>query len=239
MMKYVGVDGCRGGWFAVWIEDGHWSCLRYADFRTLWAAHSDARCILVDIPVGLAEDADRAADRQMRPVLGNRKSSVFNAPVRRAVYASSKAEARSINQRLIGKSLSEQSLGIVKKMKEVDSFLLETEGAREIVLESHPELCFAKMAGSPMEYAKKDFLGGLERLRIIRNFVPEVEGMLAGSRALYPRSAVEADDMLDAFILAVTAWKGQGRLTPMPDPPEIDGRGLRMAVWYYDISSEV
>lgn len=235
-MKYVGVDGCKGGWFAVWVDNEHWGSLRFDDFSQLWEAHSDAKCILVDMPVGLPDESVRLADSQARAMLRQRKCSVFNTPVRSAVYAASKAEAKSINEKLVGKSLSEQSLAIAKKIYEVDVFLNSEKGARETVFESHPELCFAKAVGNPLKYGKKDFLGGLERFKIIEGFIPNVEEMLEDIRGEYPKSVVEVDDMLDAFILAISAWKSGGELVPVPNPPEVDAMGLRMAVWYHDFT---
>ena len=51
------------------------------------------------------------------------KSSVFNTPVWKAVYAETKAEAKSINEKLSGKSLSEQYMDITKMVLETDRFL--------------------------------------------------------------------------------------------------------------------
>jgi predicted RNase H-like nuclease len=52
--KYIGVDGCRAGWFYVSIN-------RYGEFDSgvfktlpeLWQAHKRDSLILVDIPIGL------------------------------------------------------------------------------------------------------------------------------------------------------------------------------------------
>jgi len=231
-MKFVGVDGCKGGWFAVWVNDGQWAFDLYARFEELWAVHSDAVCVLVDMPIGLAKDCVRKADSETRKMLAGRAGSLFNTPVRSAVHAESKAEAKSINQALVGKSLTEQSLGIMQKVKAVDLFITETPEAVDVVRESHPELNFNMAAGRAMEYAKRDVLGVVERLEILERIMPDVRGLIAEVRERYPMSKVAGDDILDACILAVTGLKSGGQLTPIPNPPEIDENGLPMAVWY-------
>ena len=231
-MKYVGVDGCKGGWFVVWGDDGRWDFEVYVDFSALWQAHCDAGCILVDIPIGLARDSVRQADVQTRNLLGPRKSSIFNTPVREAVHALSKEAAKSINRQAVGKSLSEQSLGIMTKIKEVDLFLTVHPEAVEKVFESHPELCFAKAAGQPMRYAKKDVAGVLERYELLKRFVPDVRGFVERVRNSCPAGVMAGDDVFDALILAVIGGQGRGKLKSIPEPPEFDEKGLPMAIWY-------
>ena len=72
----------------------------------------------------MAGSGTREADQEARNALPSKlKSCVFNTPVRKAVYAGTKIEAKSINEKLSGKSLSEQSLGLIGKIWEVDMFL--------------------------------------------------------------------------------------------------------------------
>jgi predicted RNase H-like nuclease len=246
-MKGVGIDGCRGGWFAVWTRDGtRWECALYPDIATVWRDHADAAALLADIPVGLPGQGTRLADGLARQRLGPRKASVFNVPARQAALAMGredtpqavrKATARETNRMLSGKSLSEQSLGIVPKILEMDAFLLATPAARGRVFEAHPEVCFSLAGGAPMVYSKKEFLGGLERLRLVEQWIAAAQAMLADARGRYPRAAVATDDMLDAMILAASAYCCQGRPTPMPDPPECDETGLPMAIWYHDFNN--
>lgn len=233
-MKYVGVDGCRGGWFVFWLDGEQWGMDVYEDWSSLWTVHADAAILLVDIPIGLPQNGTRQADILIRKQVKGRSSSVFNTPVRSAVYAATKPEARSISQSLSGKSLSEQSLMLIPKIVGVDQFLLATKSARGKVREAFPEFCFAQIVGKPLSYSKKDFLGGLERLEIVKEFVPDSVDIMHGVRSKWPKSVVQCDDVLDAMILAVTGQLAQGHLSPLPDPPEVDGAGLEMAVWYYE-----
>jgi len=245
-MKGVGIDGCRGGWLAVWTGDGKdWESALYPDMASVWADHGDADALFADIPIGLPDHGSRLADTLARRLLGPRGASVFNAPVRGAARAMAdqgvppaerRARAKGINRQLSGKSLSEQSLSVVEKILEMDSFLSAAPEARGKVFEAHPEVCFALAGGAPMVHAKKDFLGGLERLRLVQRWIPDAQAMLASVRALHPRSMVDADDVLDAMILGAGAHCCQGRPASMPDPPERDGTGLPMAIWYHDFN---
>lgn len=237
-MKYVGVDGCKAGWLGAWVEDGRWDVGVYAEFGLLWADHADAEVVLVDIPIGLAEGGDRAVEPLVRQMLGPRRSSVFNTPARSAVHAPTKEAARVANRKASGKSLSEQSLGIMNKIREVDSFLADHPEAREKVLESHPEVCFSMAAGQPMAYAKRDVPGVVERYDILHRHVPDVRGVLDRVRAGYPASKVAGDDVFDALILAVTAGQGVNRLQSVPDPVEYDETGLPMAIWYAEFEEQ-
>ncbi|BCS88932.1 DUF429 domain-containing protein [Pseudodesulfovibrio sediminis] len=236
-MKHVGIDGCKGGWVAVWTAEGQWGCTVYPTIRDLWKAHLDAGVLLLDMPIGLARSGDRKADIETRKRLGARKSSLFNAPVRGAVYAGSKAEAREINRLATGKSLSEQSLCLINKMQEVDMFLTAVPEARAVFRESHPELAFSLVAGTDMRYAKRDVLGVIERFELLELHVPGLRALVASVRERHVMTQVAGDDILDACILCVMAWKSRGRLASIPDPPERDENGLPMAIWYYDITS--
>ncbi|OIQ49877.1 hypothetical protein BerOc1_01805 [Pseudodesulfovibrio hydrargyri] len=231
-MKFVGVDGCKAGWCAAWVADGRWDVGVYPLFADLWSEHRDAASVLVDIPIGLADNANRTAESLLRERLGPRRASVFNTPARAALHAGSKVAAKEINRKASGKSLSEQSLGIIKKIEEVDLFFAANLGAVEKVFESHPELCFALAGGAPMRYPKRDTPGVLERYEILTRFVPDVRGLLDRVRGMFPASKVAGDDMFDALILAVTGRQGARRMRSLPDPAERDAAGLPMAIWY-------
>jgi len=237
-MWYVGVDACKGGWFAAGLgPDGVRTALCPA-FADVWEAFAPALRVFVDMPVGLAERGTRAADASTRRALPSHlKSSIFNTPVRSAVHAPDKNTAKAINRTLTGKSLSEQSLGLVAKIREVDNWLQARPERRDFVFESHPELCFGQLGGGYPAHAKKDFLGGLERLRILERYIPDAEAVLAEARSRHVRTVVAADDMLDALILAVAARESgeRPRFHPAADRPETDATGLPMAVWYPDL----
>ncbi len=51
--------------------------------------------------------------------------------------------------------------------------------------------------------------------------------------AKYRRKDVAKDDVLDALVAAITAL---GPLNSLPDPPELDDKGLPMQMLYRDTS---
>lgn len=235
-MWYVGVDACKGGWFAVGIGPEGARAALCGTFASVWERFRPLTRLFLDMPVGLPEEGTRAADAEARRALPpHLASTIFNTPVRAAVYAPTKDVAKVVNRKLAGKSLSEQSLGLVKKIREVDTFLRAHPEVRDLVYESHPELCFGRLGGGFPSFAKKDWLGGFERFRIVRNFMPEVEFLLADARRAHLRTEVACDDMLDACILAVAARESERRPRFYPkglDAPEADAEGLPMAIWH-------
>lgn len=107
----MGLDGCRGGWFAVILaEDGRWELGLFPDISTAWASCRDSSLILIDIPIGLKEDGiERQCDREARRLLGKRHPSVFPVPCRQAVYAETYRAACDINEQRTGRRLSKQT----------------------------------------------------------------------------------------------------------------------------------
>lgn len=87
----VGVDGCKAGWIAVRCDPGMApSVAVFASFTALLASLPDDAVIAVDMPIGLpafSSKGGRGPEALVRPLLGNRQSSVFSIPSRAALYA--------------------------------------------------------------------------------------------------------------------------------------------------------
>lgn len=237
-MKYVGVDGCRGGWFAVILEGNRQRCSLYGDFPALWSEQGDAACILVDIPIGLpdAPPYDRRADSLARKRLKGRGASVFSPGVQAVLQAPDYQAACEANRKVTGKKISKQFWNIVPKIIDVDKVVDANPVCREILRESHPELCFMLAAGRELVHAKKTAEGVDERLAVLQSVRPKSEDLYCKSLAEFFRKDVARDDVLDAMILAVTAWSSAGRLNSFPSPPQYDTRGVPMAIWYHEFS---
>ncbi|MEW6226588.1 MAG: DUF429 domain-containing protein [Bacillota bacterium] len=236
MAFYVGVDGCKAGWFAVALaENDAWDAAVFPDVVSLWERFKDAVLILVDVPIGLRDRGpeERACDLEARRLLKwPRRSSVFRVPCRSAVYASTWEEASRINEELTGKRFPKQSWGIVRKIREVDEFL-ETHGeARFRLRETHPEVCFWALAGRPMEHRKKTHAGFEERLEVLRSVCPAANTIVQRALSGWRRSQVVRDDVLDALVAAVSAKMGAGELTSLPATSECDSKGLQMEIVY-------
>ena len=232
---FVGVDGCRAGWLAIGLEaGGSWQVDIFPDVSSLWRHHQEAFLILIDIPIGLKAQgrAERRCDPKVRKLLGPRRSSVFPAPCRGAIYASSYQEACDINQQLTGKRLSVENWNIIPKIREMDCLLSDDTAARGCIREIHPELCFWGLAGRPMQHAKKRCEGLAERIQLLQSIYPQTVDIIDHALSTYRRKDVARDDILDALSAAVTGLMGRENLVSIPQEPEFDERGLRMEMVY-------
>ena len=232
---FVGIDGCRAGWFAIGLEaTGNWQINIFPDVSSLWNHHRRATLILIDIPIGLKTEGktERRCDPEARKLLGPRRSSVFPAPCRGAIYARSYQEACDINQRLTGKRLSVENWNIIPKIREVDCLFSDDKSVRGRIREIHPELCFWGLAGRPMQHAKKRKEGLSERTQLLRSIYPQTADIIAHALSTYRRKDVARDDILDALSAAVTGLIGGQNLVSIPQEQEFDERGLRMEMVY-------
>ena len=92
------------------------------------------------------------------------------------------------------------------------------------VVEVHPELSFARLAGAPLPDRKRTPVGVERRRRL-----------LAGAGIVLPGEpgrGVAEDDLLDAAAAAWTASRvAPGEADPRPDPPEVFSDGWPCAIW--------
>ncbi|MGD0627258.1 MAG: DUF429 domain-containing protein [Thermodesulfobacteriota bacterium] len=236
-MIFVGVDGCKKGWFAVKLtDDFEWEVEVFEDIDALWTEFYDAAAILIDIPIGLKEDGpdERECDVIARKFLGNKRaSSVFRPPCRKAVH-SPLDRSSGINFHITKKRLPLQTLNIVSKIRQVDRILSEEKSAKAVIRETHPEICFWALAGRhPMEYPKKETEGFLERKEILQSVYPLTQNIVERALTTYRRNEVARDDILDALAAAVTAQIGFNRFLTIPEIPPVDSKGLRMEMVYF------
>jgi predicted RNase H-like nuclease len=246
----AGIDGCPGGWIVVFARPHGTLMVRRVVEHFDEIAIGDERpaIIAVDVPIGLPARSpakSRLAESAVRPLLGDRKSSVFRIPSRAAVYASVASEPADERERFFAacdiarktsddsKAFSKQSFYILDKVVEVDAFLRKNTDYISRVFETHPELAFVRMnGGKPLDHPKKSknrvYPPGLELRRglLRRASLPDdVIGMKP------PNGAAE-DDLIDALACVVTARHIHGgRARCHPDPPDRDEHGLPMAVW--------
>ncbi len=236
-MLVVGVDGCKAGWVAISLApDFHGEVRVFPHFFALWEAFRQAASILVDIPIGLLDrgPGERRCDLEARKLLGwPRRSSVFRVPCRPAVYAATYDEAIRTNEELTGTRIFRATWNIVPKIRELDELLASVAGARQVVREVHPELCFwALQGGRPLGHSKKTAPGGAERFRVLASLCPSAPDMLAAFEP-FRRHRVARDDLLDALAAAVTAYYGIEGLSVLPATPEADAHGLPMEMVFW------
>ena len=234
-MKYIGIDGCRSGWFFVGIDED--SSFQVGVIREISAVQQwldGATLILVDIPIGLLTtgETERHCDIEARQMIKPRGSTVLPAPARSAVHKNTFEEASAENHRCLGRKLSKQSFDICKKIGEVDEFMrLVRPGSK--VREMHPEVAFCGLRnGSPILTKKKKSDGYLDRLNLLGALYPKTDAVVSAARAKVPlKKDLADDDILDALVGAVTA-SFSPTLKTLPHNPNTDDEGLPMEMVY-------
>ncbi len=203
----------------------------YATIANVLTALPPSAVIGIDIPIGLAESGERECDAMARQFLKPfRAASIFSAPLRCVLDATTHAEASDRRFAREGKRMSIQAYNILPKVREVDDALRSAAAPRR-VHEVHPEISFAQMnAGVPLEHSKKSSGGRAARLALLRkHFGDEPERLLAEIR----RSEAVADDVLDALAVLWTARRlCEGVALRLPADPPLDPTGLPMAIHY-------
>ena len=233
VIKYVGVDGCKGGWIGVGLDDSGKACVKVREaFSDLVDCFGDACVILVDIPIGLPEDTTpRACDIEARKKLGRKRlAAVFPAPPRPFVdkvaltpdwdwtaahgkpFQEAFAEANKWHrEKFRNKGLAAQAFGIAPKIAEMDEFMRTRDAASPEIREVHPEICFwALNEQQPMSHKKSNSEGREERLATLRRCAQDINGIdvdaiFKKARDKWTKTRVADDDILDALAAAITA----------------------------------
>ncbi len=225
---YIGVDGCKGGWIACVLDHGELRLERFNSMEALVGHYPEFDSFLIDMAVGLRSGADQLRpDDLARKELGARSSSIFPIPCRQAVYAGREEEKKQANIKALGKSLPKQTINIIPKIRELDEFLTNHPEYKNRILESHPEVDFARLNGAVVLSRKKEYLGFSERAAILKKYLPGES--LSGMWEMAKMLICNPDDLLDAACLAVTAALAAGRMCEtIPAEPEQDENGLYM-----------
>jgi predicted RNase H-like nuclease len=225
--RVLGVDACRAGWIAIaWSGEAIHAYVHtdIGGIAALAAADGPVQAIGIDIPIGLADSSLRRADLLARKVAGPRWASVFVTPVRPALLLDRYAEASALNRRLTGAGISRQAYNLRDKILQVDDWLPSAPCA---VVEVHPELSFAELAGKPLADSKSTWPGAVRRRRLLADAGIAVSGDLG-----LTGHHVGVDDVLDAAAVAWTATRvTRGAARCLPDPPERFSDGIACAIW--------
>ena len=237
-MNYLGIDGCKAGWFCVSLsENDDYSFRVVPDAKSLSEYAENASSVLIDIPIGLHDkgteerQCDKEARRLLRP---KRSSSVFPAPARQALQAAGYEQAQQFNRSAIGRGLSQQSWNIVPKIREIDELLLSNPSLQGVLRECHPEVCFwALNAKHAMLHNKKQEAGRHERLAVLQTYFAPCHQLFESAASQYLRRQLALDDIIDAMVCAVTAKFGYNNYTTVPASPMSDIRGLPMEIVYW------
>ena len=225
----LGVDACPGGWVGVVLDTTRRaSVFVAADIAGLVALVRETQpvsVVAVDIPMGLPDSTGRLADAEARKQLVGKSSSLFSTPVRAALEAESYAAAREANLAATGgrTSVSAQAYALREKVLQVDAWVRSGPGVA--VVEVHPEVSFARMAGAPVLASKKD-PGGVRA----RREALAAHGIVAPP--WFRGAGFGEDDLLDACAAAWTAVRHSlGASESFPATPEVFSDGIPAAIW--------
>jgi predicted RNase H-like nuclease len=247
----VGVDGCKAGWIAVRRDPGAApSAAVFPSFAALLDALPADATVAVDMPIGLpdvSQKGGRGPEALVRPLIGNRQSSVFAIPSRAALYAhtdgfttveawhaahrqaSEVAKATSDPPR----GVSIQAFGIFAKIREIDAVLIARPELRCRVFESHPEVAFCRLNGDQAMRLPKKIKGAVNPAGMAeRKALLCRHGYVSGFLNRTPPRGAAADDFLDAAAMMLIAGRiASGKAKPFPDPPLADRFGIPVAIW--------
>lgn len=226
--KYIGVDGCKGGWIASIYDRGIFEIKKYSSVDELVEANKNYKELLIDMVIGLQSNKDEVRpDNAARALIPGRTSTIFAVPARQAVYAETRAAIREANKSALDKDLPAQAIAIIPKMRELDEFLQENPAHKNRLKESHPEVCFSRLNGSVVMSRKADEEGITERVGIIKKYMPEITEEYIYQEA--KRFKCNADDIVDSIVLCITAnLVAQGKTDVIPEVVQEDVTGLRM-----------
>lgn len=225
---YIGVDGCKNGWIAAILDYGTLKMERFATVQEITEKYPEFDAFLIDMVIGLRDNTTQTRpDEAARMELGVKASTVFPIPSRSAVYKDTEEEQKKANLDALGKSLAKQSIAIIPKIKELDIFLTEHPEYQGRILESHPEVDFARLNGAVVTTRKKEYTGFTQRKIVLSQYLDRdsMSDFYDMAKGLY----CNPDDLMDAACLAVTAaLHAHGLSETIPEEPDRDSRGLEM-----------
>jgi len=209
-VRVAGLDGTKGGWVTVVLDDGAFAGDRLIQpVEATFDELADAEVLAIDVPIGFGP---RQADVAARRFLTGAASTVFTTPTRELLE----------NPFGPGLGISAQAHALGPRILHVTQLAQSDERLYEV----HPEVSFRAMnSGRPLRYRKRWAGGVVERLEHLRR-----HGIALTQ--LGESASVRVDDVLDA---AAAAWSAHrialGTACTLPDPPDVvDGR--KVAIWY-------
>ncbi|MBW0105584.1 DUF429 domain-containing protein [Pseudonocardia sp. KRD291] len=226
-MQVAGVDGVPDGW-VVCVLSGAGS----PGTTVSWSVEPDAAAVLartrdcgavgVDIPIGLPSGpARRACDVATAARLGRARSSVFPAPPREVLAATSHPDACAMAREVTGKAISLQTFQIGAKIREWDAL----DAVPATVVEAHPELSLRTLAPDVAFVPKKTARGLGQRIAALARWVDPALAL-----ADLP-ARTRLDDVLDALAVSWTAARWlRGEAETLGDETDARGRPMRVVV---------
>lgn len=240
-MWVAGIDGCRTGWMAALmrVDDPVSARLRIAaTLADILDGPEQPAFVAVDMPIGLPDrtlGSGRMPEQLVRPLLGQRQSSVFAIPSRAAIHAADyrKACALAVETSDPPRKVSRQGFNLFPKIREIDALLRARPALIPRVFEVHPELAFWSLNGrkplpEPKKVKSRPYGPGLA----LRRALLAKAGLPVALTGAAPPGGAGEDDLIDALAgLTVALDLATGGGQPFPDPPGRDAHGLPVAIW--------
>jgi predicted RNase H-like nuclease len=238
----AGADGCPPGW-AVVLRDVAGrkpaQLMVFATMAELLRLPVMPALLAVDMPIGLPEAvgaSGRAPESELRTLLGERKSSLFSIPARRAIYAADyeAACAEALATSEPPRKISIQAYNLFPKIRELDELIRNDPGLASIMRESHPEGAFMVMNDRQPLTEPKKVKSALHPpgIAMRKALLMAVAGYDAAFLDQRPPRGVGVDDFLDACACAYVAEKlATGTAISFPAKPERDAYDIPMAIW--------
>lgn len=207
----AGIDGYPGGWVCAHLTRGAitWSTAEVDAIATLLQQDTITG---VDMPIGLSDSGLRECDSRARRELPGAASRVFTTPPRAVLMLGLEArneEVQALSRRLTGRGVSRQALGLATRILALDSALAADPTLT--VIEVHPEISFAALAGQVLD-RKKSAAGVGQRVAALLTWRTDIADVLAAAPLTVP-----IDDALDALaaLWSAVRWRdGIGRTLP-------------------------
>jgi predicted RNase H-like nuclease len=223
----LGVDACAGGWVGVLLQPARPAQVLMAEaiggVVELARESVNVEVVAIDIPIGLPDAGRRQADQLARKAVPGKSSSVFTTLVRRSWEAESRAAADEISRSITGMGVPAHTWALRDKLLQVDDWLRTRPPLR--VVEIHPEVTFAEIAGAPVLPSKHTPEGLRDRRAVLAG-----AGMTVPP--FYRGQGHDEDDLLDACAAAWTALRcAAGTARSLPEVPEVFSDGLPAAIW--------
>jgi predicted RNase H-like nuclease len=193
----LGVDGWRGQWVAARLDGRSVTLSVLPDAAAVLAVRRDVQLIGIDMPIGLSDDGVRACDVEARRRLTGAASSVFPAPVRPVLRATTYDEARTTSLAASGRSLSVQTFALVPAIRSLDDALGDPAYPR--VHEVHPELSFRALDGRVTD-RKASGRGLAQRIRALEAVMDVLDALAVAPERL---------PVVDALDACAAAWSAQ------------------------------
>lgn len=195
-LRVLGVDAYRHGWVGVALADAYAGAYVAPHIDELVAAaEADGALsvVAVDMPIGLPDAGPRQADVLAKRRVGPLHASVFMTPIREALLAEEFGRAVEVARLRAGAGISRQSFALRAKLLEVDAWV----GRRtHRVIEAHPEVSFAALAGRPLGMSKKTWGGVTLRRELL------LEAGIVLPDSLGSGDVAGVDDVLDAAVMS-------------------------------------